>query len=56
MAEETVTLSNQEALALVLTIWDGIEAVEDGTPLRDSWADEMRVWLTMILDRMEGGA
>ncbi len=55
MAEEPVTLSNQEARDLVLTIFEVLDAIEDGEVLRGSWATEMRDWIVLILSRMEGG-
>jgi hypothetical protein len=56
MDKEAVTLSNQEALALVLLILDGCEAIEDGDLPRDTWTGEMRLWIALILNRMEGGS
>lgn len=54
MAEETITLSHQEAFDLVLSILDGVEAIEAGEQPRESWAPEMRTWMELILDRKEG--
>lgn len=55
MAAEHVTLSNQEAYGLLLDLLDGIEAAENEDLPRDSWAPEMRLWIELILNRMEGG-
>lgn len=55
MAEEPVTLSNQEARHLVFTLLDGLDAIEEGHQLRESWAPEIRDWAILILTRMEGG-
>jgi hypothetical protein len=56
MAEEHITLSNQEAFALLLDLLDGIEAAEEGEQPVDTWAPEMRLWMELILNRLEGGA
>jgi hypothetical protein len=55
MAEDDITLSHQEALHLVLSLLDGVEAIEEGHPVRESWTPEMRDWMDLILSRMQGG-
>lgn len=48
------SLSHQEAIDLVLSILDGVEAIEAGEQPRESWAPETRTWMELILDRKEG--
>jgi hypothetical protein len=50
-------LSSWEIRQLVLSILEGIDAVEAGDTVRDSWADEMRDWCDLLLSRIyqEGG-
>ena len=54
MAED-IHLTNQEATDLVLSILEGVAAIEDGAPLDDTWSAEMRDWCLLILRRSEEG-
>lgn len=53
MAKGDITLSNQEVLDLVLTIVEGIDAIENAKRPRESWSDEMRDWCLELLARTE---
>ena len=51
---EIAHITTQEATDLVLTILEGVDAVEGGEPVRSTWAQEMRDWADLLLSRAHG--
>lgn len=54
MSDEIIILTGEEARALVLSILEGVDFVEDGTELRASWPIEMWDWCLLLLARIYG--
>ena len=50
-----VNLSDDEVRDLVKTVLEAIEAVEEGTDVRASWALEATDWSYLLLDRLAEG-
>ena len=52
---DMVNLSDDEVRDLVKTVLEAIEAVEEGTDVRASWALEATDWSYLLLDRLAEG-
>lgn len=50
---ENVTLSYDEAMALCLLLAEAADAASAEEELRDTWADEARLMIEMILGRTD---
>jgi hypothetical protein len=53
MPESEVHLSYDEAMAVCLLLAEAADASMDDEPLRDTWADEARLMIDMILGRTD---
>jgi hypothetical protein len=53
MPESDVHLSYDEAMAVCLLLAEAADASMDDEPLRDTWADEARLMIDMILGRTD---
>ena len=48
-----MTLSYDEAMAVCLLLAEAADAAVDEEPLRDTWADETRLMIGLILGRID---
>ena len=48
-----MTLSYDEAMAVCLLLAEAADAAVDKEPLRDTWADEARLMIELILGRTD---
>lgn len=53
MARSDITLSYDEAMAVCLLLAEAADAAVDEEPLRDTWADEARLMIELILGRTD---
>ena len=53
MPRDTVTLDYDEAMALCLLLAEAADATVDDAPLRDTWAEEARLMIELILGRTD---
>lgn len=48
-------MHEDEARGLLEIILEGVDAVRGEVRLRDTWADEMMLWVELIFNRMGSG-
>ena len=53
MPRNEVTLSYDEAMAVCLLLAEAADASADEQPVRDTWADEARLMIELILGRTD---
>lgn len=53
VARNSITLSYDEAMAVCLLLAGAADAARDEEPLRDTWADEARLMIEMVLGRTD---
>jgi hypothetical protein len=53
VARETITLAYDEAMAVCLLLAEAADAAVNEEPLRDTWVDEARLMVEMILGRTD---
>lgn len=53
MPRGEITLSYDEAMAVCLLLVEAADASADDEPLRDTWADEARLMIELILERTD---
>lgn len=53
MARSEVTLGYDEAMAVCLLLAEAADASVDGTELRDTWPEEARLMIELILNRTD---
>lgn len=53
VARNSITLSHDEAMAVCLVLAEAADAARDEEPLTDTWADEARLMIEMILGRTD---
>ena len=53
MARSDITLSYDEAMAVCLLLAEAADASVDDEPLRDTWAQEARLMIELILGRTD---
>ncbi len=53
MARGTITLAYDEAMEICLLLAEAADAAVDEEQVRDTWADEARLMVELILDRTD---
>jgi hypothetical protein len=53
VARRDVTFSYDEAMAICLLLAEAADASTDDQPLRDTWVDEARLMIELILGRTD---
>ncbi|MEQ8717389.1 MAG: hypothetical protein RIE08_07230 [Acidimicrobiales bacterium] len=53
MAQANVTLTYDETMALCLLLAEGADTTSQGEELRDTWAEEARLMIELLLNRTD---
>ena len=53
MARDSISLSYDEAMAVCLLLAEAADAAVDEEPVRDTWVDEARLMVELILGRTD---
>ena len=53
MPQSVVTLTFDEAMAICLLLAEAADAVVDDDQLRDTWAEEARLMIELVLNRTD---